>query len=110
MNIIINGTEYSVNKDMTILEACREAGIHIPTLCHDERLKPYGGCRLCLVEIEGGKKPVTSCTTKVRENMVIETNNENVRNQRKEILDLLFSNHLAECLECEKSGDCRLQD
>lgn len=110
MNIIINGTEYSVEKGMTILEACRKAGIHIPTLCHDERLKPYGGCRLCLVDIEGGKKPVTSCTTLVRDNMVIETDSDNVRGHRKEILDLLFSNHPAECLECEKSGDCKLQD
>ena len=55
VQVTINGIKYEVEKDKTILQACREVGIEIPTLCHDERLAPYGACRMCLVEVEGGK-------------------------------------------------------
>lgn len=109
-NIIINGKKYQVEDNITILEACNRLGISIPTLCHDDRLNPYGACRLCIVEIKGKKGLETSCTTKVRDGMEIETHSERVIRARKEILDLLFSNHPEDCLTCEKSGDCKLQD
>lgn len=108
--IIINGKSYQVEDGITILEACNGLGIPIPTLCHDERLEPYAACRLCVVEIKGKGKLETSCSTKVRDGMEIETHSEKVINTRKEILDLLFSNHPNDCLTCEKSGDCKLQD
>jgi formate dehydrogenase major subunit len=110
MNIIINGIQYEVEKGITILEACRKAGIDIPTLCHDDRLEPSSSCRMCLVEIEGSKKLVTSCSTLVKENMVVYTHSARVMEARKEVLDLLVSNHPMECLTCAKSGKCKLQD
>ncbi|MDF2676837.1 MAG: fdhF2 [Bacillota bacterium] len=110
MNIIINGTTYEVEKNTTILQACKNAGIDIPTLCHDERLKPTSACRLCLVEVEGTKNLVTSCSTMVKENMVVHTHNEKVMKTRRDVLNLAISNHPLECLSCDKSGDCKLQD
>ena len=95
---------------LTVLEACNRLGIYIPTLCHDDRLEPYAACRLCVVEIKGKKKLEASCSTKVRDGMEIETHSEKVIKARKEILDLLFSNHPEDCLTCEKSGECKLQD
>lgn len=110
MKITIDNNTYEVEKDSTILEVCKLANIEIPTLCHDERLTPHSACRMCLVEVEGARNLVTSCSTKVRDKMVISTKNEKVRNARREVLDLLLSNHPMECLNCEKSGKCRLQD
>ena len=110
VHVTIDGNRYEVEVDKTILQVCREVGIEIPTLCHDERLAPYGACRMCLVEVEGGKNLVTSCTTKVRDGMVVYTNSSKVMNGRRDVLDLLLSNHPMECLTCEKSGNCKLQD
>ena len=110
IEITIDGIKYNVEKDKTILQACRESGIEIPTLCHDERLAPYAACRMCLVEVEGSKNLVTSCTTIAKDGMAIYTKNPKVMNARKEVLDLLLSNHPMECLTCDKSGMCKLQD
>jgi len=110
MNIKIDGITYEVEKNKTILEVCRNLGIDIPTLCHDDRLKPASACRLCLVEVEGNKNLVTSCSTLVKENMTIYTHNEKVMRTRRDVLNLIMSNHPVECLGCDKSGDCKLQD
>lgn len=110
MEIILDGIEYKVDKDTTILQACQSAGIEIPTLCHDDRLNPSGSCRLCLVEVEGAKGLVTACSTIVRDKMVINTRNEKIDSARRDNLDLLLSNHPLECLNCDKSGKCKLQD
>lgn len=110
MQITINGKTYPCSKDQFILEVCKENGIDIPTLCHDDRLKPYGGCRMCVVEIEGKKSPEVSCATKVRDGMVVHTHTPKLFQMRRSILDLLFSNHPNECLQCNKSGECKLQD
>lgn len=110
INIIINGDKYQVEKDKTVLQVCKDIGIDIPTLCHDDRLEPFAACRMCLVEVDGWRNLVTSCTTKVHEGMEIYTNNSKVFNARREVLDLLLSNHPMECLTCEKSGQCKLQD
>lgn len=110
MNITINGVQYDVVENTTVLKACKEVGIEIPTLCHDDRLNPSGSCRLCLVEIEGTKKLNTSCTTMVKEGMVVSTHNDKVIDARRDVLDMLISNHPLECLSCDKSGDCKLQD
>lgn len=108
--ITINGEKYNVEDHITVLEACRKIGVDIPTLCYDDRLEPHAACRLCLVEIKGKAKLETSCSLKVRDGMVIETHSEKVINTRKEILDLLFSNHPNDCLTCDKSGACDLQN
>lgn len=110
MNITIDGIQYEVEKGTTVLQACNNAGIDIPTLCHDERLTPFAACRLCLVEIEGQKNLATSCSTIARDGMVVYTHNDKVRNARRDVLDLIISNHPLECLNCDKSGACKLQN
>lgn len=110
VNIKINGMDYQVDDQITVLEACRSVGIDIPTLCNDDRLEPHAACRLCVVEVEGKKSLETSCSLKVWDGMVVETHSPKVMNTRKDILDLLFSNHPDDCLTCDKSGACKLQD
>ncbi len=110
VRIKINGVEISCAKGKTILEVCRDSKINIPTLCNDERLKPYGGCRLCLVEIEGYYRPLASCTTPTKDGMEIITESENLTRLRKTTLSLILSNHPNDCICCEKAGDCSLQE
>lgn len=108
MFINIDGVQYEAQRGETVLQVCQRNGIHIPTLCHDKRLNPTGSCRLCLVEIKGHLD--TSCTVQVRDGMEVTTRNEHVIKGRRQVLDLLFSNHPNDCLTCEKSGACDLQD
>ncbi len=110
INLIIDGKEYEFREDITVLEACEEVGIEIPTLCHDKRLLGFSACRMCLVEIEDKGKLETSCTTKAKDGMRISTKNEKVIQARKGVLDLILSNHPMECLTCDKSGECKLQN
>lgn len=110
IELTINGIRYQIEEHSTILQACVKEGIEIPTLCHDERLEAYGACRMCLVQVEGWKKLVTSCTTRVQEGMVIYTKSPKVIKARREVIDLLLSNHPMECLTCDKSGNCKLQN
>jgi formate dehydrogenase major subunit len=101
VNIILNGKTVQGIKGETILQLATRLGIHIPTLCYDKRLKPYSSCFVCVVEIEGrGTQP--SCSTDVAEGMVINTDNETVRKARKTALDLLLSDHYADCV-----GPCK---
>jgi formate dehydrogenase major subunit len=97
LNIIINGKNYKGKKDESILELASRNDIHIPTLCHDPRLEPYSSCFLCVVEIEGARGLQTSCSTKLAEGMEITTINDRIRKARKTALDLLLSNHYADC-------------
>ncbi len=110
IHLTIDGKNLAVPAANTVLEAARSAGIAIPTLCHDERLAPYGGCRLCLVEIDGMAKPVTSCTTPVREGMVVRTVSERLYRLRRTIVELLLSDHPNDCMTCIGNGDCTLQE
>ncbi len=110
VKIVINGNECMVEEGITLLEACRNIGIDIPTLCHDDRLEPHAACRLCVVDVEGKNNLMTSCSLEVYEGLKVETHNERVMKARKDILDLLFSNHPYDCLTCDKSGECKLQD
>jgi NADH-quinone oxidoreductase chain G len=93
----------------TILEVAQKAGIYIPTLCYDKRLEPYGGCRICLVEIEGSPKLVPACTTPVRQDMKIKTNTDKVKKTRRTILELLATYHPIDCPVCDSAGECELQ-
>ncbi len=110
VKVTINGRQVEAREDQTILEAARNAGVDIPTLCHDPRLEPYGACRLCLVEVEGARGPMASCGTKVRDGMIVQTHTEKIVKLRKFILELLLTNHPLDCPVCEAAGDCRLQD
>lgn len=97
INLTINGKQYQGTKGETILEVAQRNGIDIPTLCHDPRLEPYSSCFVCVVEVEGARGLQTSCSTRITEGMNVETNNERVRKSRKMALDLLLSNHYADC-------------
>ena len=110
IKLIIDGRVILTEKGTTILEAAKENGIDIPTLCYAKELSPFGGCRLCVVEVKGKKNLVASCVTLVREGMEVNTKSERVINARKDILDLLLSNHPMDCLTCDKVGECKLQD
>jgi NADH dehydrogenase/NADH:ubiquinone oxidoreductase subunit G len=89
----IDGKEVKAKEGMTLLEAARSAGFRIPTLCHHEKLEPYGGCRLCIVELEsrGGTRLVVSCVYPVEKNLVVRTRSEKVDRIRKMILELLLA-------------------
>lgn len=110
MKVIIDKKEYEFKEGISVLDACREIGIEIPTLCHDDRLVAHSACRLCLVEMKHNGKLVTSCSTKIWDGMEVFTSTDKVMKARKDVLDMLFSNHPEDCLTCDKSGECRLQD
>ena len=105
----INGKEYSVPKNSTVLEAARYAGIQIPTLCYLKEINEIGACRLCLVEVKGARGLVTSCVYPVNEGMEIFTNTPKVRAARKLNLELVLSAHNKKCLSCVRSTTCELQ-
>lgn len=99
LKVTINGKEYSANPGQTILEVVREHQIDdIPTLCYDPKLPPYGSCYLCVVEVQGLEKLVPSCASPVSDGMVIHTDNARIKQSRKTALELLLSNHYADCL------------
>jgi len=110
INITINGIVYEVDEGTTILEAARTAGIIIPTLCYHKDLCVAGNCRVCVVEIAGQKRLSAACATPCQENMEVFTNSLRVRNSRKHILELLLSEHNADCTKCYKNSKCELQE
>ncbi len=111
INLKINGQDIQVAEGTTVLRAAEQAGIHIPTLCDHKELTPYGGCRLCIVEVQGFRVPIASCTLPASEGMVINTNSEVLQKSRKQILALLFSERNHFCPFCQVSGgDCELQN
>ncbi len=107
INFVIDGRECQAEDGKYLVEAARDNGIYIPTLCNFEGLKPKGSCRICTVKING--RLTTACTSPVHEGMKIENNTEELNEVRKEIIELLFvsGNHF--CPACEKSGNCELQ-
>jgi len=111
VKITIDGKTIEVERGTTILNVARELGIEIPTLCDHPELTPYGGCRLCLVEIEGFRTLQPSCTLPASNDMVVHTNTEKVRDARKFILSMIFSERNHFCPYCQVSGgDCDLQN
>ncbi len=110
IHLTIDGQRVEAARDQTVLEAAQAAGINIPTLCYCPNTKPTGACRVCLVEVEGMRNLVTSCTLPVAEGMVVKTSTPRVREARRGIVELLLSDHPAECLTCSRSGSCELQN
>lgn len=99
ITVTINGKQVVTTEGKTILEVVHENKIDkIPTLCHDDRIEPYGSCFVCVVEVEGANKLIPSCCTPIADGMVIHTDNERVRDSRKTALELLLSNHYADCI------------
>lgn len=110
VSITIDGIAVSVDENLTVLEAAESVEVKIPTLCYLKDVNEIGACKMCVVEVEGMDKLVTSCNTKVKDGMVIRTRTDRVINSRKQVLNMLLANHDVRCFSCSKSGDCRLQD
>ncbi len=115
INLTINNTTVTVEENATIIQAAAKIGIKIPTLCHMavdciSQESKSASCRICVVEVEGRRNLASSCSTPVSEGMVVKTNSIRAINARRTVLDLLLSDHPADCLTCEKNGKCQLQD
>lgn len=109
VTLTIDGIEVKTKKGNTILQAAKEAGIDIPTLCFLKEINEVGDCRMCIVEVEGRRGFATSCIQKAEEGMVVHTHTPNVLEARRVVLDLIISNHAKDCLTCTRSGNCELQ-
>ncbi len=109
VTLTIDDQEVKVPEGTTILQAAKQAGIDIPTLCFLKDINEVGDCRMCIVEVEGRRGFATSCIQKVEEGMVVHTHTQNVLEARHVILDLIISNHKVDCLTCTRSGNCELQ-
>lgn len=113
-NLTIDGQTVTVPEGTTILEAARQVGIHIPTLCYLKEISNIASCRVCVVEVEGSDYPVPACSTPVAEGMVVATNTEKVQAYRHVALELVIANHGLNstnfCFSCNKNGACELQN
>lgn len=106
----INGKEITVPKGTTVYQAAKKMGVHLPIFCYQDRMPPFGACRVCLVEVDKMGKLQTSCTLQAEEGMSVHTESENAKKGREEILEFLLINHPLDCPVCDKGGECPLQD
>lgn len=109
VNLKINGQDVCVPEGYTILDAAREVGINIPTLCYLKDLNQIGACRMCLVEVKGARALQAACVYPVAEGIEVFTNSEKARTARRMTLELILSNHERKCLTCVRSKNCELQ-
>ncbi len=109
VNLTIDGIKVTVPANYTVIEAAREAGINIPTLCYLKNVNQIGACRICLVEVKNGRGLSAACTLPVAEGMEVFTNTQKLREARRINLELLLSNHNRECTSCTRSGSCEFQ-
>ena len=109
VNLTINGKQISVQENTTIMEAAAQNGIHIPKLCYLKDINEIAACRVCVVELEGKEKLITSCNNPAEDGMVIHTNSPKVRKHRKTTVELILSQHDCRCVTCARSGNCSLQ-
>ena len=114
IQLIIDNKEVEVPRGTTILDAAKSVGIHIPTLCYMKLEDLHyennpGACRICVVEIEGRRNLAPSCKMECTEGMVVRTHTPRVMNARRTVMELILSNHPAECLTCSSNGHCELQ-
>jgi NADH-quinone oxidoreductase chain G len=110
IELTIDDKKISVEDGTTILKAAQRNGIKIPNMCYDKRLRPYGGCRLCVVEVEGQMRLFASCSTPVAPGWVVKTDTPKLRKARQTVLELLLIHHPLDCPICDKAGECDLQD
>ena len=109
ITLTINSQKVEAEPGMTVLEAAQKAHIYIPTLCHHPDLAPEGHCRVCLVKIEGQRTLQPACVTPAADGMVVDTTAKSVREARRLSVELLLSNHPADCLQCVRNQSCELQ-
>jgi formate dehydrogenase major subunit len=110
ISLTINDRKVKGKAGDTVLEVCQANGIDVPTLCHLDGLSDIGACRLCVVEIDRERRPVPACTYPAREGLVVRTDSEKLEKYRRQILELIFTEHNHFCMFCEVSGDCELQN
>ncbi len=110
VKVTIDGKTIEVEQGTTVLDAAKMLDIPIPTLCHHPKLTPFGGCRLCVVEIKGIPRAVTACTTPATDGMEVKTSTPQLEELRKSVLELILSDHPNDCMVCERAGDCTLQE
>ncbi|MFZ6016774.1 MAG: NADH-quinone oxidoreductase subunit NuoG [Nitrospirota bacterium] len=110
IELTINDKKIEVEKGSTILQAALKNGIYIPNLCYDKRLKPYGSCRLCLVEVEKAPRLFAACSSPAENGMVVKTDTPKLRKLRETVLELMLVHHPLDCPICDKAGECDLQD
>ena len=109
IHVTINGKAIEIAEGSTILQAAKSAGIQIPTLCFLEKREPLGACRVCLVEVEGARTLVAACSTPCTEGQVVHVNSPKARAARKQVVELLLSEHDGDCQTCERNEDCELR-
>ena len=110
LKVKVNDTDVEVEEGLTVLQACKQAGVEIPIFCYHEKLSIAGNCRMCLVEIEKSPKPVASCAMTITEGMNIKTNTSMIEKARKGVMEFLLVNHPLDCPVCDQGGECDLQD
>ncbi|MDJ0514754.1 MAG: bidirectional hydrogenase complex protein HoxU [Trichodesmium sp. MO_231.B1] len=110
ITLTIDSNQIAVEEGTTVLKAAKEAGVHIPTLCHLEGVTDIGACRLCLVEISGMRKLLPACVTQVAEGMEIQTQTPKLQEYRRMLVELLFSEGNHVCAVCVANGNCELQN
>jgi iron-only hydrogenase group A len=107
--LTIDNAKVEVPEGASVLDAARQAGVHVPTLCYLKDVQAIGACRVCLVEIEGARTLVASCATPAADGMKVRTNTRRVRESRRTVVELLLSEHEGDCQTCSRSDDCELQ-
>lgn len=110
VKLVVDNKEIESEDGVTVLQACLDNEIYIPNLCYLKKMdNPPGSCRLCFVEIEGYNQPITSCTVKVKEGMVVRTDTEHIRRLQRAALELILSVHHVDCKNCPVNRKCELQ-
>ena len=110
ITLTVDGKQVQVEKEATVLDACRKLGTYVPTFCWDPRLDPIGACRICLVEIEKMPKLQVACITPAADGMMVHTQSSKAYGGRQSIMELMLANHPLDCPTCDKGGECDLQD
>lgn len=110
VNLTIDGKSITVPKGTTVYQAAKSVGIEIPIFCYQDRMPPFGACRMCLVEVEKMGKLQASCTLEVAEGMVVQTKSQKAEEGREGIVEFLLLNHPLDCPICDRGGECPLQE
>lgn len=110
IKVTIDHKQHTFEEPITIIKACEQIGIQIPHFCYHPKLEIAGNCRMCLVEVEGSRKPIPSCANKIQDGMVIHTTTDHVKKNREGVMEFLLINHPLDCPVCDQAGECDLQD
>ena len=110
VEITVNGAQMEASKGSLLIDKLLDENIHIPHFCYHQALGKDGNCRMCMVEIEGQKRPQIACDTPIKDGMIVRTKGENIEKVRRDILELELINHPIDCPTCDQAGECKLQD